>query len=226
MSGFGPEPEPIVYVVDDDEEVCEALRCLLVSKGLRTETYTSAEAFLAACRPGQPGCLVLDVRMRGMSGLELHGRLAEDELPLPVIIITGHGDISMAVRAIKAGAVDFLEKPVSDTVLVQRIRAALELDARNRRRWREGGEISACLDTLTDREREVMELVIIGRASKRIAAELGIAEKTVEAHRKHVLAKLGVHSAVELVRIVLAHRARESGARRSGTPLPSSSHDV
>ncbi len=211
MAGLGSEREPIVYVVDDDEAVCEALRCLLESQGLRTETYTSAEAFLAACRPGQPGCLVLDVRMRGMSGMELHSRLAEEELQLPVIIISGHGDIPMAVRAIKAGALDFLEKPVSDALLVQRIRAALQVDAGNRRRRQEDGDVLARLAALTDREREVMELVIAGRPSKQIAAELGIKEKTVEAHRKHVLGKLGIHSTVDLVRLVLAHRQRGSG---------------
>lgn len=199
------EPEPSVFVVDDDAAICESLLWLLEAEGLRVATFTSAEAFLAAWRPQQPGCLVLDVRMRGMSGLELQARLAEQGAPLPIIMLTGHGDVPMAVRAVRAGALDFLEKPVSNDVLLARVRRALELDSQ--RRAAEAGHraVQTRLDTLTAREREVLELVVAGRANKQIAATLGIHEKTVEVHRRHVFQKLGVHSTVELVRLVMAN---------------------
>lgn len=198
------EAEPRVFVVDDDEAMCEALQWLLESEGLPVETYHSAEAFLETYHPRQPGCLVLDVRMRGMSGLDLQAYLAQKELGIPIIIITAHGDVPMAVRAVQGGAVDFLEKPVSDQVLLKRIRHALEIDAQARQELRQRADTAARLETLTPREREVMDLVTAGKASKHIATVLGIAEKTVEVHRKRVMHKMGVHNAVDLVRLVIA----------------------
>ena len=195
--------EPTVFVVDDDAAMCESLACLLESQGLRARTFESAEAFLASYRPDQPGCLVLDIRMRGMSGLELQARLAQEEPAVPIIVITGHGDIPMAVRAMKAGAVDFLEKPVNDQVLLQRIRQALERDRLVRQQYQDRHATLTCFARLTPRERDVMKLVVDGKANKQIAAELGVAEKTVEVHRKRIMQKMNVRSAVALVRAVV-----------------------
>ncbi len=202
------ESEPKVFVVDDDEAMCEALQCLLESEGFPVIAYDSAEAFLQGYQPGQPGCLVLDVRMRGMSGLDLQAKLAEQGLVIPIIITTGHGDVPLAVRAMRFGAADFLEKPVNDRVLIACIRKALEHDAQIRRELKQRSEIIARIKSLTPREREVMEQVLTGRANKQIAAQLGISEKTVEVHRKHVMHKMGMHSAIELVRTVLETEIR------------------
>ncbi len=196
--------DPIVFIVDDDPAIRESLQWLLESEGFGVETYASAETFLNAYDPNQPGCLVLDIRMRGMSGLELQAKLARESCALPVIMITGHGDIPMAVRAVKAGVVDFLEKPVPDEVLVRQIRHALDLGERMRGVLQQRGETAARVASLTPREREVMDLVVAGKANKKIAADLGITEKTVEAHRKRVMQKMGARSAVELVRLVMA----------------------
>ena len=217
------ESEPKVFVVDDDEAMCGALQCLLESEGFPVVVYDSAEAFLQGYQAGQPGCLVLDVRMRGMSGLDLQARLAEQGLVIPIIITTGHGDVPMAVRAMRFGAMDFLEKPVNDRVLIACIRKALKEDARIRQELTQRGEVIARMKSLTPREREVMEHVLVGRANKQIAARLGISEKTVEVHRKHVMHKMDVHCAIELVRVVLEtdqyrdrQGAAESQARRHG----------
>lgn len=199
------EAEPIVFVVDDDPAICESLANLLESRGLRVRTYDSAETFLAAYDPRQPGCAVLDVRLRGMSGLELQAHLTRDGISLPVIILTGHGDIPMAVRAAKAGAVDFLEKPVNDEVLLQRIHLALDQERRARSDRLRDHELTARLADLTPREREVMDLIVAGLPNKQVATRLNITEKTVEVHRRRVLQKMGVHSAVDLVRLVVGH---------------------
>lgn len=199
------EMEPTVFVVDDDPAICESLAGLLESRGLRVRTYPSAETFLAAYDPRQPGCIVLDVRMRGMSGLELQATLARDGDGPPVIILTGHGDIPMAVRAAKAGAVDFLEKPVNDEVLLQRIHLALEQERRTRSDRRQDHEVAARLADLTPREREVMDLIVAGLSNKQVATHLAITEKTVEVHRRRVLQKMGAHNAVDLVRLVVGH---------------------
>jgi len=199
-----PDNEPTVFVVDDDEAVCDGLQALLESEGLRTATFGSAEAFLAAYRPGQPGCLVLDIRMRGMSGLELQARLAREQLGIPVIIISGQGNIPLAVRAVKTSAIDFLEKPIDPHVLVERVRQALKLEQQTHRELEQRRDFAARLQRLTPRERLVMELVAAGRPSKEIAAELGVSLKTVEAHRKQVLEKMGVAKAVTLARLVAA----------------------
>lgn len=198
-----PPPDPTVFVVDDDEPMCEALQWLLESDGLKVRTFHSAEAFLVAYQSDMPGCLVLDVRMRGMSGLDLHKILRERGVSIPVIMITGHGDVPMAVRAVQAGVIDFLEKPVDDKLLLERIHTALRLDQQKRRRAHQLRDLRERLATLTAREREVKDHVVAGKPNKQIAQELGIAEKTVEVHRKRVMHKLGVHSAVELVRLII-----------------------
>jgi FixJ family two-component response regulator len=203
---------PTVYVIDDDAGMCEALAYLLRAEGLHVQTYLAAEDFLQTYT-GEPGCLLLDVRMRGMSGLELQSRLAGEHPSLPIIILTAHGDIRMAVRAMKDGAVDFLEKPVPDQILVQRIRSALELDWQRRSSSAETRQVLERLNRLTRREREVLWLVVSGLANKQIASQLDITEKTVEAHRKHVMQKMGVHNAVALVRTMV-------NLQRSGEPLP------
>jgi two-component system response regulator FixJ len=195
--------EPTVFVVDDDADLCEALRWLIESDGLRVRTYTSAESFLEAYDPGCAGVLVLDVRMRGMSGLDLQQRLSDDGYEIPIIILTGHADVPMAVRSVKAGALDFLQKPVNDQVLLDRIRRAIELDARHRRRRTRIDAVLKCLERLTPRERQVMELVVAGKANKQMAKELSVSEKTIEVHRKHVMKKMAAKSAVELTRNVL-----------------------
>lgn len=203
--------EPTVFVVDDDEAMCEALTWLLESQGLSVATYNSAEDFLSAYDPARPGCLVVDVRMRGLSGLELQARLVEQGCPLPIIILTGHGDVPMAVRAVKAGAFDFLEKPVDDQRLLERIRAALALDAERRQAALARQLALMRLQTLTAREQQVLDLVVAGKPSKLIAFELGIAEKTVEVHRQRVMQKLEVRGVVELVHLVLSLERRDHG---------------
>jgi FixJ family two-component response regulator len=198
-----PPPEPTVFVVDDDRAMRDSLSWLLDSVGLRVRSYATAADFLADHDPAQPGCLVLDVRMPGMSGLDLQAELARRGVELPTIVITGHAEVSMAVRAVKAGAIDFIEKPFSDQLLLDRVRQALEIDleAREVRRRRE--DARRRLATLSGREREVLNLVVAGKANKEIAFELGVSPKTVEVHRAHVMSKMCVDSLAELIRITL-----------------------
>jgi two-component system response regulator FixJ len=206
-----PPPEPTVFVVDDDRAMRESLSWLLDSVGLRVRSYATAAEFLAEHDPAQPGCLVLDVRMPGMSGLDLQAELARRGVELPTIVITGHAEVSMAVRAVKAGAIDFIEKPFSDQLLLDRVRQALEIDleAREVRRRRE--DARRRLATLTTREREVLNLVVAGKANKEIASALGVSPKTVEVHRAHVMSKMCADSLAELIRItLLAGEIREN----------------
>jgi two-component system response regulator FixJ len=206
-----PPPEPTVFVVDDDRAMRESLSWLLDSVGLRVRSYATAADFLAEHDPAQPGCLVLDVRMPGMSGLDLQAELARRGVELPTIVITGHAEVSMAVRAVKAGAIDFIEKPFSDQLLLDRVRQALEIDleAREVRRRRE--DARRRLVTLTTREREVLNLVVAGKANKEIASALGVSPKTVEVHRAHVMSKMCADSLAELIRItLLAGEIREN----------------
>ncbi|MBU0641146.1 MAG: response regulator [Planctomycetes bacterium] len=205
--------EPAVFIVDDDAELCQALRWLVESVGLQAETFTSAEAFLEAYDAERPGCLVLDVRMRGMSGLDLQRRLVAQRIDIPAIVVTGHGDVPMAVRAMKIGVVDFLQKPVNDQLLLDRIHYALKLDTERRERQTLLVQYRSRVEALTLREREVMDLVIAGHANKQIAHQLDIAEKTVEVHRKNLMRKMQVKSAVELLRAVFL--AGVHGGRRS-----------
>jgi two-component system response regulator FixJ len=204
-------PEPIVFVVDDDRAMRESLRWLLESVGLTVRTYANAADFLREYEPTQPGCLVLDVRMPGMSGLDLQADLVRRGAGLPTIVVTGHAEVPMAVRAVKAGAVDFIEKPFSDQLLLDRVRQALEIDRLEREVRRRREEARRRLETLTAREREVLMLVAAGKANKEIAAELGLSQKTVEVHRSHVMSKMFVDSLAELIRVaILAGAIREN----------------
>jgi len=206
-----PRPEPTVFVVDDDRAMRDSLSWLLDSVGLRVRSYATAAEFLADHDPAQPGCLVLDVRMPGMSGLDLQAELARRGVELPTIVITGHAEVSMAVRAVKAGAIDFIEKPFSDQLLLDRVRQALEIDLEVREVRRRREDALRRLATLTAREREVLNLVVAGKQNKEIASELGVSPKTVEVHRAHVMSKMCVDSLAELIRItLLAGEIREN----------------
>ncbi len=205
---------PTVFVVDDDEGVRNSLRFLLKSVGLATRLLASASEFLETCKPSQPGCLVLDVRMPGMSGLELQQQLNLRGAVIPVIFITGHGDIAMAVEAMQQGAFDFLQKPFRDQDLIDRIQRALERDARNRASLEEHVKIRERLDSLTPREREVLALMTRGKPNKVMAAELGVSQRTVEIHRARVMEKSGAASLAQLVRMVMD--LESAGGEHSG----------
>ncbi|HUT88104.1 MAG TPA: response regulator [Thermoguttaceae bacterium] len=204
--------DPTVFVVDDDQAIRESLHRLMESVGLAVQTYPTAEAFLESYDPARPGCLVLDIRMPGMTGLELQEKLARDRITMPAIIVSAHGDVEKAVQAMKAGAVDFLKKPFRAEVLLDRIRQALDLDARIRRKAAERAEIAARFDLLTPRESEVLALLVDGKAPKEIAFKLGLSRKTVDVHRGHVMTKLRADSVVDLVRMAQIHAAAEPTA--------------
>jgi RNA polymerase sigma factor (sigma-70 family) len=196
--------ELTVFVVDDDEEVRDAMKLLMNSVGLKVETFASGEEFLDQFDPARPGCLLLDVRMQGISGLEVQEQLALEQVQPPIIIITGHGDVPMAVRAVKAGAVDFIEKPFNEQVLLDSVHRAIELDGEHRGRARQLADISEHLERLTPREREILDLVVGGRRNKEIAGELGISQSTVEAHRAKVMEKMQAESLSDLMRMMLS----------------------
>ena len=198
-----PAQLPTIFVVDDDEGVRNSLRFLLKSVGLATRTLASASEFLEVYRAGQPGCLVLDVRMPGMSGLELQQQLNLRGATIPVIFITGHGDVPMAVEAMQHGAFDFLQKPFRDQDLIDRIQRALERDSRSRAALAQHDKIRARLGSLTPRELEVLALMTRGKPNKVMAAELGVSQRTVEIHRARVMEKSGAASLAQLVRMVM-----------------------
>lgn len=203
---------PTVFVVDDDEGVRNSLRFLLKSVGLTTQALSSASEFLEIYKPNQPGCLVLDVRMPGMSGLELQEQLNLRGAVIPVIFITGHGDVPMAVAAIQHGAFDFLQKPFRDQDLIDRIQRALERDAHNRATLAQHARNRERLESLTRREQEVMALMTRGKPNKIMAAELGVSQRTIEIHRARVMEKSGAASLAQLVRMVMdieAERAEQ-----------------
>ena len=189
---------PHAYIVDDDEAVRDSLSWLLQSRGVASLTYASAEAFLEAWEPSLAGCILLDIRMEDMSGTELFERLLERGCSLPVIFLTGHGDVPMAVSTLKTGAFDFFEKPCNDNELVDRVIEALKLDAARCAAAASADSINALVNRLTTRERQVMALVLAGKLNKLIADELQISVRTVEVHRSSLLDKMGVRSAVEL----------------------------
>ncbi len=198
------EKQSTVFVVDDDDAMRESLTWLIESVGLKVETFSSADSFLKAYYPGRSGCLLLDVRMPGMSGLELQGHLQDQQITLPVIMITGHGDVPMAVRAMKAGAIDFIEKPFNDEQLLESIRNALAVDDTRRDEQSFKADIASRLELLTPRETEVMDMVTAGKSNKEIANTLGVSAKTVEAHRAKVMEKMQAGSLAELVRLVIS----------------------
>ena len=194
---------PTVFVVDDDDAVRDSLRLLLKSAGITCDAYGSAQEFLSHYDAAQPGCLVLDVRMPGMSGLEMQQQLNLSGAMLPVIFITGHGDIPMAVEAMQHGAFDFLQKPFRDQELLDRVQRALTRDAENRTRLRHTDRIRERLASLSPREREVLDLVTQGKANKMVAGDLGVSPRTIEIHRARVMEKMNAHSIAELVRMML-----------------------
>ena len=196
--------DPTVFVVDDDQTVRGSLQWLLESLKLKVQAYASAQDFLLAYDPVRPGCLVLDVRMPEISGLQLQEILATRKVRIPVILITGHGDIGMAVRAMKSGAFDFIEKPFNDQILLERIQQGLAADARFRKEAANRERIVKRFDSLTPRELEVLEGVVGGKPNKLIAAELEISCKTVEVHRARVMEKMAVDSVAELTALCIA----------------------
>ena len=211
------EHDPIVFVIDDDRMIRDGLQSLIRSVGLRVETFASAQDFLGAKRPDAPACLVLDVRMPGLSGLDLQLKLRDDGIPIPIIFITGHGDIPMSVRAMKEGAHEFLTKPVRGQDLLDSVQKALASDRALRRERREANEIRARFESLTPREKEVLELVVAGLLNKQIADQLGMSELTVKTHRAHVMEKTQAESLAHLVRMSerLKTATRKSGSTSS-----------
>ena len=204
------EVDAMVFVIDDDPHVRESLKNLIRSVGLGIEAFASAQEFVRSKRPEIPSCLVLDVRLQGLSGLDLQKRMAEGEMEIPIIFITGHGDIPMTVQAMKAGAVEFLTKPFRDQDLLDAIQQALDRDRAARKQRTQINELHNRLDSLTPREREVMGLVVAGLLNKQIAGELGTSETTVKIHRHQVMEKMSAGSLAELVRM----------ADRLGIPTP------
>ena len=196
-------PEPTVFIIDDDQEVREAIELLMDSVGLQAQSFDSAQSYLDGFDPSLPGCIVLDVRMKGMSGLDLQQRLSAEPLHPPIIVITGHGDVPMAVRAVKSGAVDFIEKPFNDQVLLDAVHRAFEQDGERRGQASRLADIQERLQRLTSREREILEQVVAGKRNKVIAADLGITQSTVEAHRAKVMEKLEARSLSDLMRMML-----------------------
>ena len=195
--------EPKVHIVDDDEAMRDSLKWLLESRGLEVELYASGDEFLQAFHNGFCGCLVLDVRMHGMSGLDLFERLQARGSTMPAIFITGHGDVPMAVAALKKGAADFIEKPFNDQDILKLIEGCMVQDLAAAARRAESASVAQRLDSLTQREQEVLGLVIGGKLNKQIADELGISIKTVEVHRSRVMQKMGASSVAELVQLTL-----------------------
>jgi FixJ family two-component response regulator len=195
------ETDSTVFVVDDDESIREALEGLIRSVGLSVETFASAPEFLQSRGSDVPGCLVLDVRLPGLSGLDLQNELANANIDIPIIFITGHGDIPMTVRAMKAGAVEFLTKPFREQDLLDAIQQALERDRTAREQRAENADLHARYDSLTPRESEVMRIVITGLLNKQIAAELGTSEVTIKLHRARVMQKMRADSLADLVRM-------------------------
>lgn len=192
----------IAHLVDDDDAILDALAWLLRSRGVASKAWSSAEAFLADYHPDRQGCLVLDIRMPGMSGPELFDRLLALGCAMPTIFLTGHGDVPLAVQSLKKGAFDFIEKPCNDNDLADRVIAAMQLDFRRRQQATSNATISTRLQSLSSREREVMERILAGQYNKIIAADLNIAMRTVEVHRAHIFAKMNVKSAVELAQLL------------------------
>jgi len=195
------DPHSIVFVVDDDDSLRDALKRLIRSVGLQVEHFASAEEFLQRKQLDAPGCLILDIRLRGISGLDFQRKLAEANILIPIIFITGHGDIPMSVRAMKAGAVEFLTKPFRDQDLLDAIQVGLERDRARRQREAEIATLRERFEWLTPREREVLPLVVFGLPNKQVAAEIGTSEATVKVHRSQLMRKMAANSLPELVRM-------------------------
>jgi FixJ family two-component response regulator len=211
MTKQKPDGKMVVFVVDDDQSIREALRSLFASVGLQVETFASAPEFLQAKLPDAPSCLVLDVRLPGLSGLDFQAELAKANIHVPIIFITGHGDIPMTVRAMKAGAVEFLTKPFRDQDLLDAVQVGLDRDRARRESEKIVSAVRARFESLTPREQEVIAFVTSGLMNKQIAAQIGVSEITVKVHRGHVMRKMGAKSLAELVRM-----ADVLGIRRDG----------
>ena len=210
------DPQPMVFVVDDDPSLRNALSNLFRSVGLRAEVFASAPEFLQSKLPDVPSCLVLDVRLPGPSGLDFQAELAKANIHIPIIFMTGHGDIPMTVRAMKAGAVDFLTKPFRDQDMLDAVSAAIERDRKRRRDAKVLSDLKAHFEALTPREQEVLALVASGLMNKQIAAEIGLAEITVKIHRGNIMKKMGARSLADLVRmaeLLGVRRAKPQGAQ-------------
>ncbi|MDP2577301.1 MAG: response regulator [Gemmatimonadota bacterium] len=208
------ESEATIFVVDDDPGVRQSLEMLIRAIGQSVETYASAGEFLDAYTSERPGCLVLDLRMPGMSGLELQEELGSRGSNLPVIFITAHGDVPTAVDAVKGGAIDFIQKPFRDQDLIEKIELALEQNERALEETAERGDVQARVASLTSRERQVMDIVVDGKTNKAMATELRLSERTVEIHRARVMSKMGAESLADLVKMAL--RARGDGSPPAG----------
>lgn len=206
--------EVIVHVIDDDEAVRQSIEFLLRTSGVTARTYDSASAFLDVLPTVESGCIITDVRMPGISGIELLRRLGEMRIRIPVIVITGHGDVPLAVEAMKNGAVDFFEKPFEDELLLASVRSALNRSQENAARDAERAEVEARLATLTNREREVLEGLVAGKPNKIIAFDLAISPRTVEIYRANVMTKMEAASLSELVRMTLVVGVMNSGVKR------------
>ncbi len=204
--------DAIVHVIDDDEAVRQSLQFLLRASGVSARTYESASAFLNALPTIETGCIITDVRMPGISGIELLRRLGDMQIRMPVIVITGHGDVPLAVEAMKHGAVDFLEKPYEDELLLGSVRSALNRSQQDATRDAKRAEVEARLASLTNREREVLEGLVAGKPNKIIAFDLAISPRTVEIYRANVMTKMGAASLSELVRMALVSGVMSSGA--------------
>jgi FixJ family two-component response regulator len=206
--------EPIVFVIDDDESMRRALANLFQSVGLRVEVFGSASEMLQSKLPDVPSCLVLDIRLPGLSGLDFQAELAKANIHIPIIFMTGHGDIPMTVRAMKGGAVDFLTKPFRDQDMLDAVVTAIEKDRKRREVGKIVANLQALFETLTPREREILALVASGLMNKQIAAEVGLAEITVKIHRGHIMKKMGARSLADLIR--MAETLKISRAKPSG----------
>jgi two-component system, LuxR family, response regulator FixJ len=201
---------PTVFVVDDEPAMRDSLQFLIGSVGIAVKCYASAEEFLASYDPRAPGCIVLDVRMPGLSGLELHEKLVEDRFTPPVLMITGHGDVQMAVRAMKVGAMNFIEKPFSDQLLLEHIHHAIDVDAKRRHQFEELEVLESRRATLSPREKEVFDLVAAGKPNKVVAHELGLSQKTIEVHRAHAMKKMKADTFADLVKMAVTLDASDA----------------
>jgi FixJ family two-component response regulator len=195
------EPQPIVFIIDDDISVREGISDLLRSVGLGVQTFASTQEFVDSKRPDAPGCIILDVRLPGRSGLELQQTLGQLGIHLPVIFISGHGDIPISVRAMKSGAMEFLTKPINEQELLDAVQAGIERDRANRQDNALATELRARFNSLTPREREIMSLVVSGNLNKQIGFQVGLSEMTVKVHRSHMMQKMQAKSLVDLVRM-------------------------
>ena len=206
------ELQQVVFVVDDDSGLREALSSLFRSVGLQVKAYASAAEFLQSKRPDRPSCMVLDVRLPGLSGLDFQAELAKANIRIPIVFMTGHGDIPMTVRAMKAGAVEFLPKPFRDQDMLDAVQTGLEIDRDRRRHAADISKLQVSFETLTPREQEIMGLVTAGLMNKQIAGEIGVSEVTVKLHRGNVMRKMGAKSLAELVRMADALGIHGSGS--------------